>query len=109
MNEPRSEAGVRLDADGRLSERPRLRVGFAQTQRRRCRAEHFIRCPYCGDGFNLFAAVWCAHQDGEGSKLCPSCGRCVCEHPAYAEPHFWKDAPDIFQQYGFRRLFLFYL
>jgi hypothetical protein len=109
MIEPRSEAGLRLDTEGRVPERPTLRRGFAETLRRCRRAEHFIRCPHCGDRFNLFAAVWCAHQDDESSKMCPSCGRCVCEHPAYAEPHFWKDAPEVFQQHGFRRLFLFYL
>ncbi len=70
---------------------------------------HPICCPYCDGGFDLFAASWCAHRKAQASKICPQCARCLCEHPAYTEPHFWKDAPMAFQKQGFRRLFLFYL
>ena len=80
---------------------------------------HEVCCPYCAGRFDLFAAPWCAHQNAEASnaetshteasKVCPRCGHCLCEHPAYTEPHFWKEAPVAFQQQGFRRLFLFYL
>ena len=70
---------------------------------------HPVCCPYCKSRFDLFAATWCTHQDQQLSTLCPACGRCLCEHPAYAEPHFWKPAPLGFQQRGFQQLFLFYL
>ena len=70
---------------------------------------HRVCCPYCQGTFNLFAARWCAHLEGEPSKVCPSCARCLCEHPAYGEHHFWKEAPLAFQRRGFNRLFLFYL
>jgi hypothetical protein len=70
---------------------------------------HLACCAYCARQFDLFAAAWCTHQETDASKLCPHCRRCLCEHPAYAEPHFWKDAPPAFQHHGFRRLFLFYL
>ena len=68
---------------------------------------HWVICPYCIATFNLFAASWCWHTE-EPSKVCPHCGRCLCRHPAYSEPHFWKPAPVIFQRHGFERLFLFY-
>jgi len=71
--------------------------------------QHLVRCPYCAAEFDVFAATWCAHQEIEASKLCPDCQRCLCEHPAYEEPLFWKDAPEAFRQRGFQRLFLFYL
>jgi hypothetical protein len=70
---------------------------------------HLICCPFCRRRFDLFAASWCADQDGEPSKICPHCRRCVCQHPAYGEPHFWKEAPPVFQRRGFQRLFLLYL
>jgi hypothetical protein len=70
---------------------------------------HTVSCPYCHEAFDLFRAPWCAHQDVEPSKICPSCERCLCWHPAYGEPLFWKEAPTIFQEHGFRRLFLLYL
>lgn len=76
------------------------------------RRAHLVRCPYCAGEFDLFAAAWCEHQGGGGpaaSKRCPGCGRCMCAHPAYAEPLFWKEAPAAFQERGFERLFLFYL
>jgi len=69
---------------------------------------HLVICPYCTGEFDLFAASWCENTE-EPSKICPHCERCVCRHPAYAEPHFWKEAPVGFQRYGFRRLFLLYL
>jgi hypothetical protein len=75
----------------------------------RASATHYVPCPLCQREFDLFAAVWCAHVGDEPSKVCPSCARCVCEHPAYAEPNFWKDAPTAFRQRGFQRLFLYYL
>lgn len=71
--------------------------------------QHFVCCPYCRGQFDLFAASWCEHQEADASKLCPSCVRCLCNHPAYIEPHFWKEASAGFQQQGFRRLFLYYL
>jgi hypothetical protein len=71
--------------------------------------EHLVCCRYCGTRFDLFAASWCEHRKTEASKICPSCTRCLCAHPAYSEPHFWKDASTGFQKQGFRRLFLFYL
>ena len=70
---------------------------------------HIVSCPYCVNRFDLFAAAWCADDVQEPSKLCPACGRCLCRHPQYGEPHFWKDAPSIFRRHGFRRLFLLYL
>jgi hypothetical protein len=70
---------------------------------------HLVCCPYCQRRFNLFAASWCSHEPGQPSKICPACARCLCQHPAYLEPHFWKAAPQAFQQRGFDRLFLFYL
>ena len=69
---------------------------------------HLVVCPYCACPFDLFAARWCSHYQ-EPSKRCSSCDRCLCEHPAYREPHFWKPAPVAFQRRGFTRLFLFYL
>jgi hypothetical protein len=70
---------------------------------------HRVSCPYCNTRFDLFAATWCEHLENEPSKVCPGCRRCLCGHPAYAEPLFWKDAPAAFQAEGFRRLFLFYI
>jgi hypothetical protein len=72
-------------------------------------ATHAIRCPRCGTEFDLFAAAWCEHIGIEPSKICPWCRLCVCDHPAYDEPHFWKEAPAGFQKRGFRNLFLLYL
>jgi hypothetical protein len=67
-----------------------------------------VGCPYCAKAFDLFAAAWCTNPN-ERSKVCPHCGRCVCGHPAYQEPLFWKDAPLAFRRHGFLRLFLLYL
>jgi predicted amidophosphoribosyltransferase len=69
---------------------------------------HVVVCPYCAREFELFGAAWC-RDEGEPSKVCAHCGRCLCRHPPYQEPHFWKDAPLAFQRQGFQRLFLFYL
>jgi hypothetical protein len=33
----------------------------------------------------------------------------MCNHPAYQEPHFWKEAPLVFKREGFQQLFLYYL
>jgi hypothetical protein len=63
----------------------------------------------CQDEFDLFAAPWCGHCTDNPSKLCPHCERCSCEHPAYDEPNFWRDAPQPFRDHGFSRLFLLYL
>ena len=71
--------------------------------------EHLVCCRYCGAYFDLFAASWCEHRETDPSKICPSCTRCLCAHPAYTESHFWKDASIGFQKQGFRRMFLFYL
>ncbi len=68
---------------------------------------HVIVCPLCAQRFDLFAAAWCS--DAEPSKLCPHCTHCACAHPAYGEPHFWKEAPPGFKRQGFQRLFLYYL
>jgi hypothetical protein len=76
---------------------------------KRPEAFHAVRCLYCRTEFNLFAAHWCPHLDSQPSKLCPSCNRCLCDHPAYDEPLFWKDPPALFRSEGFQRLFLFYL
>ncbi len=70
---------------------------------------HLVRCPYCLKRFELFTAAWCGHRSAEPSKLCPHCQRCLCRHPAYVEPRFWKDAPLGFRKRGFRRLFLYYV
>lgn len=70
---------------------------------------HEVLCPRCGEQFDLFSAVWCGATVNEPSKVCPQCGQCACDLPAYSEPHFWKDAPMAFQKRGFRRLFLYYL
>jgi hypothetical protein len=72
---------------------------------------HLVCCPYCRAEFDLFAAPWCEHQGAaiDASKTCPRCRRCLCGHPAYAEPLFWKEAPAAFRERGFQRLFLFYL
>jgi hypothetical protein len=73
------------------------------------KVSHRVPCPLCRHEFDLFAAPWCSHLQAEPSKVCPHCRRCLCEHPAYLEPNFWKDAPLAFRQQGFQRLFLFYL
>jgi len=70
---------------------------------------HPVCCRYCQSRFDLFAAAWCTHRGGQPSKTCPACMRCLCDHPAYGEPHFWRSAPPGFQQRGFQQLFLFYL
>jgi len=70
---------------------------------------HPVQCHYCRNSFDLFAAPWCSHAGTQPSKRCPHCQRCVCEHPSYSEPHLWKDAPGVFRERGFTRLFLFYL
>ena len=70
---------------------------------------HPVRCPYCASEFDLFAVSWCEHWQLQASKICPHCVGCLCGHPAYSEPHFWKPAPAAFQKEGFQRLFLFYL
>jgi hypothetical protein len=72
-------------------------------------AQHLVRCAYCTIVFDVFAAHWCEHGSARASKVCPCCARCLCAHPAYGEPHFWKEAPRAFQERGFDRLFLFYL
>jgi hypothetical protein len=66
-------------------------------------AHHPVVCAYCANPFDLFAASWCLDAK-EPSKVCPHCQRCMCHHPAYRAPHFWKQAP-----LGFQRLFLYYL
>ena len=68
---------------------------------------HMILCTYCGRAFDLFAAVWCEHKV-EPSKVCAHCLNCLCLHPAYPEPHFWKEPPQVFRNQGFQRLFLYY-
>lgn len=70
---------------------------------------HLLPCPMCHQTFDLFAATWCAHFDRDPSKVCPHCQSCSCEHPAYGEPGFWREAPEAFRDNGFERLFLLYL
>lgn len=70
---------------------------------------HSMPCPMCHRQFDLFAAPWCGHPNGEPSKLCPHCDACSCLHPAYGDPNFWRDAPPSFRANGFERLFLLYL
>lgn len=70
---------------------------------------HPVRCHYCRKSFDLFSAPWCSHAVPQQSKRCPHCARCLCEHPSYVEPRFWNDAPAVFRDRGFTRLFLFYL
>jgi len=73
-------------------------------------SHHAVVCAYCANPFDLFAASWCLDaKEPEPSKVCPHCERCMCDHPAYGEPHFWKQAPLGFQRQGFQRLFLYYL
>jgi len=72
-------------------------------------AEHPVTCTYCRKRFDLFAAAWCDHFDFELSKICPHCQNCLCAHPVYREPHFWKEAPPAFRKRGFRKLFLLYM
>jgi hypothetical protein len=82
----------------------------ARCQTRAIPGEHHeVCCPYCGNVFDLFAAKWCEHFDREPSKVCPHCQSCLCNHPAYGEPLFWKEAPKAFRAKGFSKLFLFYL
>ena len=71
-------------------------------------SHHPVVCAYCATTFDLFAASWCLDAE-EPSKVCLRCQRCMCQHPAYQEPHFWKQAPLGFQRQGFQRLFLYYL
>jgi len=71
-------------------------------------AHHPVAGTYCANPFDLFAASWCLDAE-EPSKVCPHCQRCMCHHPAYWEPHFWKQALPRFQRQGFQRLFLYYL
>lgn len=73
------------------------------------RACRLVVCPYCEETFDLFAASWCVHAEESPSKICPHCERCLCRHPAYRNPQFWKDAPLGFRRNGFRRLFLLYV
>ena len=73
------------------------------------RLVHPVHCPICHEPFDLFASAWCGHATPEATKLCPSCGKCVCEEPGYSNPTFWTDAPGAFQKIGFSRLFLLYI
>ena len=95
-----------------MSEKHSLSRSFAamteRGQMRRLPSSHPVVCAYCANTFDLFAASWCLDAE-ERSKVCPHCQRCMCQHPAYGEPHFWKQAPLGFQRQGFQRLFLYYL
>ena len=96
-----------------MSEKHSLSQSFApMTKRGRMdrlpTPHHPVVCAYCATTFDLFAAAWCLDAE-ERSKVCPHCRRCMCQHPAYREPLFWKQAPLGFQRQGFERLFLYYL
>lgn len=91
-----------------LSQRPATLTAF-RARAAMPKMSHRVPCPLCQHEFDLFAATWCSHLESEPSKICPNCQQCLCEHPAYVEPNFWKDAPLAFRQQGFQRLFLFYL
>jgi hypothetical protein len=73
------------------------------------RDAHHVRCPSCGDLFELFAAGWCDHGPPRPSKLCPHCGVCVCLDANYSDRRFWREAPPAFQRHGIRELFVRYL
>jgi hypothetical protein len=73
------------------------------------RDAHYVRCPSCGDLFELFAAGWCDHGPPQPSKLCPHCGVCVCLDANYSDRRFWREAPPAFQRHGIRELFVRYL
>jgi hypothetical protein len=81
-------------------------VAFGQYLSRR---SHLVVCPHCELIFDLFAAAWCVHQVAQRSKVCPRCGRCVCDHPGYSDPRLWTEAPFGFRKQGFERLCLLYL
>jgi hypothetical protein len=95
------EVSLRRRSNGKKARRGRCR--------RLVRETHVVHCPHCQTEFELFAAMWCEHVEREPSKRCPACRRCLCDHPAYIEPHFWKDAPMAFRAEGFRQLFLLYV
>ena len=107
MIEPVRTRVQRARQDGHHnSKRAPLRVGDTPL----IKIIHQVCCPYCQHTFDLFAAPWCDHVDGgHPSKRCVPCHRCLCAHPAYQEPHFWTEAPPVFRQRGFDRLFAFYL
>jgi len=71
--------------------------------------QHVVRCVYCQSRFDLFRAAWCNHGGDHPSKSCPYCLRCVCLHPLYDDPQNWREAPRVFQDYGFRRLSILYV
>ncbi len=50
---------------------------------------HIVICPYCALQFSVFASAWCAHAQ-EPSKICPRCGRCMCQHDVCQAQTFWK-------------------
>jgi predicted amidophosphoribosyltransferase len=97
-----------------MSEKLSLSRSFAPMRKRgrmgrfTATSHHPVVCAYCANAFDLFAASWCLDAE-EPSKVCPHCQRCMCQHPAYGEPHFWGQAPLGFQRQGFQRLFLYYL
>jgi hypothetical protein len=70
---------------------------------------HLVCCPMCGKDFDLLAAPWCGCDRGHPSKLCPSCGKCVCDHPDYARATLWRDPPPALRTVGFDKLFVYYL
>jgi hypothetical protein len=110
--QPTAGTGRSADTTGKsepLLRRQKSPMSALRAVRDDRRVRHPVTCPYCTTEFDLFAASWCEHEEPEASKRCPNCDLCLCAHPAYAEPHFWKDAPEAFHQRGFRRLFLFYL
>jgi hypothetical protein len=72
-------------------------------------ASHPVRCPRCAAPFDLLAAPWCGCTRGHPSKICPSCERCLCDHPDYDRPALWRDPPAALRTRGFEKLFIHYL
>jgi predicted amidophosphoribosyltransferase len=70
---------------------------------------HPVRCPLCGEEFELLSAPWCGCSRGHPSKICPHCGDCLCSQPDYQQPALWSDPPAALRSSGFDKLFLYYL
>jgi len=71
-------------------------------------ARYVVGCIYCPETFDLMRAVWCGHAADLPSKICPRCGRCLCDHPMYRWSHLWHEAPARLRRHGFKMLFVLY-